>query len=137
MKYPKLVPPKLCTASVRVVFLGDLDMEGREEILGEYNGKCNLLLKTKQVMTADKRLVTVEAVALFDGDIAPFIPQPKGALYLSELYSLDCENNAPLETENGQPLTFEAEGKPYRIYRCTKERNPDRTVNYTRLELTQ
>ncbi len=135
MRYPKLVPPKLCTASVRVVFLGGMDIEGREETLCEYSGRCNILLKTKQTMTADKRLVTIEAVALFDGDIAPYIPQPKGALYITAVYSLDCENNMPLETEDGQTLVHTAEGKPYRIFRCTKERNPDGTVNYTRLEL--
>lgn len=135
MRYPKLVPPKLCTANVRVVFLGGLDIEGREEILGEYSGRCNLLLKTKQVMTADKRLVTIEAVALFDGDIAPWISRPKGELYLEELFPLACESGIPLETEDGQLLVHAVEGKPYRIFRCTKERNPDGTVNYTRVEL--
>ncbi len=135
MKYPKLVPPKLCTANVRVVFLGGMDIEGREETLYEYSGKCNLLLKTKQTMTADKRLVTIEAVALFDGDIAPWISHPKGELYFEELFPIACEDGLPLEAEDGQLLVHTAEGKPYRIFRCTKERNPDGTVNYTRLEL--
>lgn len=82
MQYPRLVPPKLCTAEVRVVFLGGVDIEGREAVLTTYCGRCNLQQKTKQVLTADKRLVTLEAVALFDGDIAPYLPQPKGLLYL-------------------------------------------------------
>lgn len=173
MQYPRLVPPKLCTAEVRVVFLGGVDIEGREAVLATYCGRCNLRQKTKQVLTADKRLVTLEAAALFDGDIAPYLPQPKGLLYLRELHALDCENGETLEAEkmklptldcehgecleteraqpiftedkNGvgfdlvapQPITFSAESTQYRIFRFTKERNPDGTVNYTRLELTR
>ena len=137
MQYPRLVPPKLCTAKVRVVFLGGVDIEGREAVLTTYCGRCNLQQKTKQVLTADKRLVTLEAVALFDGDIAPYLPQPKGLLYLRELHALDCENGDKLETEQEKPLTLSAESTQYRIFRFTKERNPDGTVNYTRLELTR
>ena len=168
MQYPRLVPPKLCTAKVRVVFLGGVDIEGREAVLATYCGRCNLQQKTKQILTADKRLVTLEAVALFDGDIAPYLPQPKGLLCLQELYTIDRENGKPLETEQNEPLMFSAfprtqyallcengklleteQNEPlvfdalsikdaaYRIFRFTKERNPDGTVNYTRLELTR
>lgn len=111
MKYPKLVPPRLCHTEVKVKFLGDLDVEGAEEILCEFSGKCNIQIKTKQRLTADKRLVTINAVALFDGDIAPDISNPKG--------------------------TLELNAKEYRIYSIAKELNPDGTVNYTRLELTE
>lgn len=111
MKYPKLVPPRLCHTEVKVKFLGDLDVEGDEEILCEFSGKCNIQFKTKQRLTADKRLVTINAVALFDGDIAPEISSPKGMLKLND--------------------------KEYRIHSITKECNPDGSVNYTRLELTE
>lgn len=111
MKYPKLVPPRLCHTEVKVTFLGNLDIEGDEEILGEFSGKCNIQIKTKQRLTADKRLVTINATALFDGDIAPEISNPKG--------------------------TFKLDDKEYRIYSISKELNPDGTVNYTRLELTE
>lgn len=111
MKYPKLVPPRLCHIEVKVTFLGDLDIEGDEEILGEFSGKCNIQIKTKQRLTADKRFVTINAIALFDGDIAPEISNPKGILKLYD--------------------------KEFRIYSIAKERNPDGTVNYTRLELTE
>lgn len=137
MQYPRLVPPKFCTAEVRVVFLSGVDIEGREAVLATYCGRCNLQQSTKQVLTADKRLVTLEAVALFDGDIAPHLSQPNGLLYFQELHTLDCENGDKLETEHEKPITFFAESIPYRIFRFTKARNPDGTVNYTRVELTR
>ena len=137
MKYPKLVPPRLCHTEVKVTFLGDLDVEGDEEILGEFSGKCNIQIKTKQRLTADKRLVTINAVALFDGDIAPGIPQPKGVIRIKESIALKDENGEFLETEDGNPLEYCEYGKEYKIFSIAKERNPDGTVNYTRLELTE
>lgn len=119
MKYPKLVPPRLCHTEVKVSFLGDLDIEGDEEILGEFSGKCNIQFKTKQRLTADKRLVTINAVALFDGDIAPDISNPKGTLKLKKDGSADEYD------------------KEYRIHSIAKECNPDGSVNYTRVELTE
>lgn len=127
MRYPKLVPQKYCTTPVRVVFLGAIDIEGQETVVGTYSGKCNLSQKTKQRVTADKRLITIEAVALFDGDIAPNLLQPKGLLYITETDSRNGEGEETLEPEN----------KPYRIFSYTKARNPDGTVNYTRLELVR
>lgn len=127
MRYPKLVPQKYCTTPVRVVFLGAIDIEGQETVVGTYSGKCNLSQKTKQRVTADKRLITIEAVALFDGDIAPNLLQPKGLLYITETDSRNGEGEETLEPEN----------KPYRIFSYVKARNPDGTVNYTRLELVR
>ena len=127
MRYPKLVPQKYCTTPVRVVFLGAIDIEGQETVVETYGGKCNLSQKTKQRVTADKRLITIEAVALFDGDIAPNLLQPKGLLYVTETDSRNGEGEETLEPEN----------KPYRIFSYTKARNPDGTVNYTRLELVR
>ena len=127
MRYPKLVPQKYCTTPVRVVFLGAIDIEGQETVVGTYSGKCNLSQKTKQRVTADKRLITIEAVALYDGDIAPNLLQPKGLLYITETDSRNGEGEETLEPEN----------KPYRIFSYVKARNPDGTVNYTRLELVR
>lgn len=137
MRYPKLVPQKYCTTPVRVVFLGGIDIEGKETVVGTYCGKCNLVQTTKQKITADKRSVTIDAVALFDGDIAPYLPQPKGLLFVTEVHSLDCESTENLETESKQCVTFSAEGKAYRIFSYTKACDPDGTVNYTRLELVR
>lgn len=137
MKYPKLVPPRLCNAQVKVTFLGDFDIEGAETVLRVFSGKCNLQRKTKQRLTADKRFVTVRAVALFDGDIAPGIYELKGLIQIKELLALETEDNEVFKTENGIPLEHYAFGKEYRIFSIAKERNPDDTVNYTRLELTE
>lgn len=135
MRYPKLVPPKVCTELVRVVFFGELQTDGTEKIIREYIGKCNLQRKTRQTMSPDKKLIAIEATALFDGDIASFTSSPQGEIYFKEKEPLTCENGDFLETESGDVLTLSKEGSPYQIYRVTKERNPDGTVNYTRVEL--
>lgn len=137
MKFPKLVPPRSCNADVRVRFFGDLKTDGTEEIIREFVGKCNLQKKTRQTISSDKKLVAIEATALFDGDIAPCIPEPQGEIFITEEYPLECEDGEPLETEDGQPLSVDDESRPYRIYRVVKECNPDNTVNYTRVELTR
>lgn len=137
MRYPKLVPPKLCTTSVHIVFFGGLNMEGVEKRIGEFNGRCNLSLKTRHTVTEDKRIITVEAVALFDGDIIPYLSNPTGEMSITEVFPLECEDGVHLETENGQVLSVCAQGKPYRIFRITKERNPDGTVNFTKVEVTK
>lgn len=135
MKYPKLVPPRLCNSVVRVDLHGALKASGEPETILIYEGRCNLARKTKQVLTADRRLITIEAVALFDGDIAPYINELKGKLSVRELTLVDTEDKISLETENNEALTFEAFGDKYNIFRAVKEVNPDGTVNYTRLEL--
>lgn len=137
MKFPKLVPPRLCNTKVQVVFLGGLDIEGDEEILNTFNGKCNLQRKTKQRLTADKRFVTINAIALFDGDIAPGIPEPKGTVQINELFAIEDENGESIETEKGEALEHYELGKEYRIYSISRECNPDGSVNYTRVELTE
>lgn len=112
-------------------------MEGVEETLGEYNGKCNLSTKTRQIVTADKRIITVEAVALFDGDIIPYCSNPAGEMSITEMFPLECEDGIHLETESKDTFSAFSQGKPYRIFRITKECNPDGTVNFTKVELTR
>lgn len=137
MKYPKLVPQKLCNAEAHIVFFGGLNMEGEEERIGEFNGRCNLSSKTRHTVTEDKRIITVEAVMLFDGDIIPYFSNPTGEISISETFPLECEDGAYLETESKCVFSVIAQGKPYRIFRITKERNPDGTVNFTRVEVTK
>ena len=134
MRYPKLVPPKLCNANVHIVFFGGLNIEGIEERIGEYSGKCNLSLKTRHTVTDDKRIITLEAVALFDGDIVPYLSNPAGEMSIAEAFPLECEDSACIETENGDILSAFTFGKPYKI---TKECNPDGTVNFTKVEVTK
>ena len=66
--------------------------------------------QAKTVVTADKQLVQITAQAYFIGDIAP------------ELSTLS----------NGEVIV---NGVKRKIYQGEKARNPDGTINYTRLDL--
>lgn len=110
MKYPRLVPDRVCTTPITVFREGGLNRDGSPKRTVIFEGKCNYSEKTYQRITADKQLVTINAQALFNGDIAP-------------------------ETD---VITGKAEvlsGIRRRIYASQKCRDPDGTVNYTRLEL--
>ena len=74
------------------------------------NLMCNYQDKAKTVITADKTIVTLSAQAYFVGDIAPDLPT----------------------LSNGE---VEVYGVKRRIFQGEKARNPDGTVNYTRLDL--
>lgn len=161
MRYPPLVPPRLCHTRVRVTLTGGLTMSGGIETLCVVFAKCNLTFATKQRFTAEKRIVTVAGTALFSGDPFDGVENPTGELVTVKNACLETERGELLETENGNLFSVETEacmpleaenvetltaetgdtadeplfGKPYRIFRAVKERNPDGTVNYTRLEL--
>lgn len=75
-----------------------------------YDGKCNYQEKAKQVLTADKRLIQLSAVAYFPTDIAPDLAVISGGKII-------------------------VNGAERSIYQGEKARNPDGTVNYTRLDV--
>lgn len=111
MKYPCLVPKRLCKTDISLSF----DMEGLNEY-GEplepvtYSGKCNYQDKAKTILTAEKKLVEITGSALFPGDICPELPVISG----------------------GEAVIF---GVKRRILQGSKARNPDGTVNYTEVLL--
>lgn len=111
MKYPCLVPKRLCKTEISLEF----DREGISEY-GEafapvqYEGKCNYQDKAKTVLTAEKKLVEITGSALFTGDICPELPVISG----------------------GNAKIF---GESRRILEGRKARNPDGTVNYTEVLL--
>lgn len=111
MKYPCLVPKRLCKTEITLEF----DREGLNEY-GEpldpvrYSGRCNYQDKAKTVLTAEKKLVEITGAALFPGDICPALPVISG----------------------GSAVVF---GVGRRILQGTKARNPDGTVNYTEVLL--
>lgn len=107
MRYPPLVPPRLCHTHVKVTLTGGLDIEGCEKQIGTYIGKCNLRRATKQTVSAEKRLVTIDAVALFPGDIAPEITHLTGAVSTVCNTCLEIERGDLLETENGDFFAVE------------------------------
>ena len=111
MKYPCLVPKRLCKTEISLEF----DREGLNEY-GEplepvsYSGRCNYQDKAKTVLTAEKKLVEITGSALFPGDICPDLPVISGG-------------------------TAQIFGVKRRILQGTKARNPDGTVNYTEVLL--
>ncbi len=111
MKYPCLVPKRLCRTDISLV----LEQEGLTEYgeplpSFEYAGKCNYQDKAKTILTADKKLIQITGTALFPGDIYPELPVISG----------------------GKAVVFGAER---RIQEGRKGRNPDGTVNYTEVLL--
>lgn len=111
VKYPCLVPKKLCKTDIIL----QIDKEGVTEE-GEtfapvqYEGKCNYQDSAKTVLTAEKKLVEITGKALFQGDICPELPVISG----------------------GKAKVFDVER---RILQGTKNRNPDGTVNFTEVLL--
>ena len=111
MKYPCLVPKRLCRTDISL----QMDREGLNEY-GEpletvvYSGKCNYQDKAKTVLTAEKKLIEITGSALFPGDICQELPVISG----------------------GSAAVF---GVQRRILEGRKARNPDGTVNYTEVLL--
>jgi hypothetical protein len=110
MKYPQLVPDRVCTTPVTVSRTGGLNRDGSPKKTVVFSGKCFYSEKTKQKLTAEKQLITLSGEALFNGDIAPD----------SDIVTGSVDISSEIHRE---------------IYACEKAKNPDGTVNYTRLEL--
>jgi hypothetical protein len=111
MRYPVLVDKRFCKTDIKVI----LEREGLNKY-GEpfpsiiLNLKCNYQDNAKTVLTAEKKLIQLSGSALFVGDICPELPALSGG-------------------------SVEVLGVKRRIFQGVKARNPDGTVNYTRLDL--
>lgn len=111
MKYPCLVPKRLCKTDISL----KIEQEGLNKY-GEpletiiYDGKCNYQDKARTILTTDKKLVEITGLALFPGDICPALAVISG----------------------GSATIF---GVKRRIQQGTKARNPDGSVNYTEVLL--
>lgn len=111
MKYPCLVPKRLCKVPVHVHLESEeLSNEGEPKYSMDADLLCNFQDKAKTVLTAEKKLIQITGVALFPGDIAPDMPSLSGG-------------------------TLTAFGEERRIEQGCKNRNPDGTVNYCSLEV--
>lgn len=111
MKYPCLVPKRLCRTDIHV----EIEAEGISEDgepLSAFSAdlKCNYQDGGKRILTEEQKLVEVSGTALFSGDICPELANLTGGIV----------------TVHG----FER-----RIGEGRKHRNPDGTVNYTELRL--
>lgn len=107
--WPRLVPPRVCKTPCKVVLTNGTDENGAPVEAACLDLKCNWQNSPKQVLNVERQLIQLNGVALFDGDIAPELDVLAG--------------------------TVEIDGGRWTIYKGSKCRNPDGTVNYTKLEL--
>lgn len=111
MKYPCLVPKRLCKVPVHVLLESEeLTNKGVPKYVMEADLMCNFQDRAKIILTAEKKLVQITGTALFPGDIAPDMPSLSG----------------------GTVVVF---GEERRISQGAKNRNPDGTVNFCTLEV--
>lgn len=111
MKFPCLVNDKFCKIPVTVTLYAENSGEDGEPVQAyTFEGLCNYQDSAKSILTADKRLVKISAQLYFIGDIAPDMPN----------------------ISDGEAEVF---GTVRKITNGMKARNPDGTVNYTRLDL--
>lgn len=111
MKYPCLVPKRLCKTGISVHLESEEATNLGEPVAAvDLELKCNFQDKAKTILTTEKKLVQVTGTALFPGDIAPDMPSISGGF-------------------------VEIFGQERRIVQGMKARNPDGTVNYCRLEV--
>lgn len=111
MKYPCLVPKRLCKTPVHVQLESEeLNNLGEPKHLVEADLMCNFQDRAKSILTAEKKLVQITGSALFPGDIAPDMPTLSGG-------------------------TLTVFGEERRIEQGCKNRNPDGTVNFCSLEV--
>lgn len=111
MKYPCLVRKKDCKTDVSVrIESEEMTEDGGPVILLEEELTCNYQDTAKRVLTKEQKLVQISGTALFPGDIAPDVPAITGG-------------------------TLTVFGVERRILQGMKARNPDGSVNYTRLDV--
>lgn len=111
MKYPDLVPKRLCRTDIHVRLESEaVNNQGEPEEVLELDLKCNFQDRAKTILTAEKKLIQVTGCAMFPGDIAPEFPSLSGG-------------------------TVKVFGEERRIVQGMKARNPDGTVNFCRLEV--
>ncbi len=111
MKYPCLIDKRFCKTDIHVEITPEgVDKYGEPKEPTIIEAKCNYQDTAKTVLTAEKVLVQLTGIALFPGDIAPDLPTLSGGI--ATVYGIQRA-----------------------IYQGTKARNPDGTVNYSKLEL--
>lgn len=111
MKYPELVPKRLCKTPIHVHLESEeITNMGEPALTLDLNLMCNFQDQAKTILTAEKKLVQITGTAMFNGDIAPEMPTLSG----------------------GTVTVF---GEERRIEQGMKARNPDGTVNFCKLEV--
>lgn len=108
MKYPKLVTD--AATPCKVIIESAEANEFGEHTSVALSLRCNWQGTGSVIYTADRQKITLTGTALFDGDICPDMA----------------------DISSGTVKVFDAQ---HRIVRGQKCRNPDGTVNYTRLDV--
>lgn len=111
MKYPPLVPDAVCRTPISLTIYSDeLTEDGAPEIASTFSGFCNYQDTAQRVYTSDKHYIQLTGKALFNGDIFPTMAV----------------------IADGEAVIF---GQTRKIFRGTKARNPDGSMNYTEIQL--
>lgn len=112
MRFPNLVPASFCRTPITVTIYGEgLTEDGAPVEIFHGDLLCNFQQGNRTVFTDEQKIPqSVNAIALFNGDFCPEVNSISGGIV----------------------VVFERER---RILSGQKWRNPDGTVNYTRLDL--
>ena len=111
MIYPNLVPDMVCNIDVHIYIEDEgLTEEGAPTQVLDTDLKCFYQGTEKKILSSDRKNIQLSGRAFFNGDIAPNVSEITG----------------------GRIVIF---GKTREIYQGFKARNPDGTVNYTRLDI--
>ncbi len=110
MKWPKLVPDAVCTTPIRIVWEDGVDADGVPNETTVFEGMCNYAEHTRHMLDERRQMVQLAAVVLISGD-----PLPGRSLTGTVRIGEDCIR--------------------HRILHSSRARNPDGTVNFTKLEL--
>lgn len=111
MKYPQIVPNMVCTTPVHLILNGeDLNRYGQPMEVLNLDTTCNYQCTSQRTIEDKQIVIKTVATLLFNGDIVP-------------------------ELEEITSGTAEISGEVRQIEKGSKVRNPDGTVNYTRIYL--
>ncbi len=110
VRYPCLIDKRFCKTAVNVEIAPEGTDRGEPLPLVTWSGNANYQDKAKTILTAEKKLIQLTGCALIPGDIAPDLPTLSGG-------------------------TVTVNGVKRRLYEGAKVRNPDGTVNHTRLDV--
>ena len=107
--WPRLVPERVCRTPCVVILTDGTGEDGAPVEKARLTRNCNWQDNPRQVLNAERQLIQLGGTALFSGDLAPELDILTG--------------------------TVEIFGREWMIHKGVKCRNPDGSVNYTRLEL--
>lgn len=109
MLYKLLYPRHLDTTDVKIDVTDGMNVDGTPKVILTYAGKCRFNESHKLIRDVDGKLIMLEGRIYIGEDIAPNINVIEG--------------------------NVEINGVKYQIYKASRPRNPDGSVNHTKLEL--